>query len=565
MASPTSFSPLSHTANGSPVVFAESPPPPTGKIDTSSPAFQLRLEQFDAACPVDGNKKRKLSNAKSCPNDFTPLAKKPKATQEENSGVNCGDAAAGVASTVATQRSRSRSRSRNRNREEAVNAWQPSPAAKACAAAGAAGESSSSGAAAVVATSETSGLRVPYCDSEMSVPGQPKSLDQEFDDLLGSGSLEAFLEKSMQVEATEHSSTDKFGQLLQQTVKATRAQELDEPEEDDKDVDPVKRLAADTGDFNMRDKVGQAWAKYLKANPKKESEYKVGTSMAQKAEQRKAWAKETYSHCKATKQHVKVFKEVDSRKGKMYTFGSLVISYGGWSWAPAIEGAKRHAIRCSLMGGKWIGVDKDFSNLVHYMKVEIEHNEIFEQSWKLFTEWHNGEGSVRVHGEEEVAAPEGEEEEAAPGTGTPPRVAVAGKGKSKPKAHAKAHPKAPAKDKADKEATDPLQETIAAATKVKSELLKVKQKASQLIEQCQKDPSYDDLNNDQNLGKLQRLYNIMIGGLTVFDDEFCLQDLKVLRDKYTQAKLKYNLQLFAKIDPKPVKDWTAKMLKRHAA
>ena len=46
-------------------------------------------------------------------------------------------------------------------------------------------------------------------------------LDQEFDDLLGSGGLEAFLEKSMQVEATEHSNNDKFGQLLQRTVKAS--------------------------------------------------------------------------------------------------------------------------------------------------------------------------------------------------------------------------------------------------------------------------------------------------------------------------------------------------------
>ena len=148
--------------------------------------------------------------------------------------------------------------------------------------------------------------------------------------------------------------------------------------------------------------------------------------------------------------------------------------------------------------------------------------------------------------------------------GAAPGVAVAAKGKDKPKAHAKDKAKEKAKDK-DKEATDPLQDTIAAATKVKSEYLKVKQKALQVIEQIQKDPSYDDLNNDQNLGKLQKLYATMVGSLTVFDDEFCLQDLKVLRDKYTQAKLKFNLQLFAKIDPKPVKDWTAKMLKRHAA
>ena len=94
------------------------------------------------------------------------------------------------------------------------------------------------------------------------------------------------------------------------------------------------------------------WSKHLKANADFAKEYKARDPAAKDAA-RRDWAKETFSHVLATKSFTKDYKEVETREGVYMTFGSLVQSFGGWEWQPAILGAKRHSLKCIQLGGKW--------------------------------------------------------------------------------------------------------------------------------------------------------------------------------------------------------------------
>ena len=239
---------------------------------------------------------------------------------------------------------------------------------------------------------EPTAHRVPYCDSSMSV------IEQEFDQLMGNMSVDQFIDHELAAERD----AGKFAEVLQKTARAARAKEEQRSSQSPAGsesvvTDEVLQKAAESGKFGMRDKVGQAWAKFIDAdkNPEGYKSYHAKT-MPEKKEARKLWAMEEYSHCKATKSHERSYKHVDTRKGKMYTYGDLVISYGGWDWPPAIRAAKRHALRCSVLGGEWIQADSEFSGLLHFLKMEVEFVKIHEKAWKQCTEWHNGDASVRV-------------------------------------------------------------------------------------------------------------------------------------------------------------------------
>ena len=66
----------------------------------------------------------------------------------------------------------------------------------------------------------------------------------------------------------------------------------------------------------------------------------------------------------------KTWREIDERKGKYMTVEKLVMEYGyEVSPAKACERASRYATKCAKMGGKWIMADKEFSGLMHFLKM----------------------------------------------------------------------------------------------------------------------------------------------------------------------------------------------------
>ena len=99
------------------------------------------------------------------------------------------------------------------------------------------------------------------------------------------------------------------------------------------ELDDNEKNAAQTGEFQLRDKVGKKWQKHLKNNKIEAESYELLT-MPEKRNRRASWSKDVFSHIEASKEHVATWREVDTKFGEYQTFGTLVQGYGGWKWKP---------------------------------------------------------------------------------------------------------------------------------------------------------------------------------------------------------------------------------------
>lgn len=83
------------------------------------------------------------------------------------------------------------------------------------------------------------------------------------------------------------------------------------------------------------------------------------------------------------KEFEKSKQDIDRDLGEMVPFGAIVVAYGGWSWPPAIEGARRFVAKCAKLGGKWVDLDP-FSELSRFLVLRKQHDQIFDQKWREF-------------------------------------------------------------------------------------------------------------------------------------------------------------------------------------
>lgn len=220
-------------------------------------------------------------------------------------------------------------------------------------------------------------------------------LDKQFEMLFESGSAEKIVDELCGFPAHQDPEADIFATILQKTATVSeRVQGKHMPAAGSKDVaDAVFALAAETGEFSLRDKAGQVWQKELHKDPSRFAVYKALDTTAKK-QYRAQWAKEKFSHCRSEKTFSHSWKDFDTRRGKYYTFGNLVRSYGGWEWPSAVREAKKHAAKAAIMGGRWIVRDEQFSGLVHILKFELEFKEVMEKCWGQFACWQDGRGSI---------------------------------------------------------------------------------------------------------------------------------------------------------------------------
>lgn len=140
--------------------------------------------------------------------------------------------------------------------------------------------------------------------------------------------------------------------------KQQRKEKKQEEEKDDWRADLYEGMAKG---FELRGRLGQFFKRWLKANGKLDDyEQDDGGSvgkLARKSAYRKTWAALQYENVQKEKVKKEEFEIKEGTTGSFYTFGGLVIKYGGWSWGPAVIGAKNTAMSCTLLGGKWVKVD----------------------------------------------------------------------------------------------------------------------------------------------------------------------------------------------------------------
>lgn len=196
----------------------------------------------------------------------------------------------------------------------------------------------------------------------------------------GPQSPEEFLKAAEGIAVGEQDQAD-FCKLLDSVDGMFGAEEeLDAKAGEDEEEEVAKmKDAADAG-FKADCPLGQAFARDLK----KESQQKQGMYKAMdrlgKARERKSWARVKFETMSSEKIKEKKFVRSDVTEGQWYSFGALVLKYGGWTWAPAVQGAKNTATQCRIMGSKWSKVDR-VSRLPMFWVLDEKHVDAFHKAW----------------------------------------------------------------------------------------------------------------------------------------------------------------------------------------
>lgn len=137
------------------------------------------------------------------------------------------------------------------------------------------------------------------------------------------------------------------------------------------------------GFLEARSRLDSKFRRIHTADTEEGKKYRALKGTAAKRDFKLNWVKLDLQACKQkqVKSQRKTLSQADTVRGTMVTFGGLVERYGGWSWAPAVTGAKRTAAKCVKLGGKWSAVD-DFSELMLFRLVEKSDTEEFTRSWE---------------------------------------------------------------------------------------------------------------------------------------------------------------------------------------
>ena len=194
---------------------------------------------------------------------------------------------------------------------------------------------------------------------------------EAMDKAIAAQSVDAFLKNSADIFIDEEDQSD-FMECMR--LAADKAET-----EDDATLkfDPLEERSADTGEFDVRDKVGQKFSRSHEEGTPQGDSYRIMT-MAEKRVSQKLGQGDIQAHHRP--EVANGLAQANRRRvGRvLYTEGGLVLSYGGWKWKPAIQGAKRHFAKACRMGGKWVTKDS-MSGLMHVMKLRHIHREIMHK------------------------------------------------------------------------------------------------------------------------------------------------------------------------------------------
>ncbi len=359
--------------------------------------------------------------------------------------------------------------------------------------------------------------------------------------------------------------------------------------------------AATSGKFDTRDAVGQRFSKEHKPGSKAHQQYNLMKTRAEKAAFREDWAKKTFAHVLSGKTFTESYTSIDKSKGTYETFGGIVISFGGWSWQPAVLGAKKHCTRCVAMGGDWCYRDHS-SGLMFYFLLKKEWEGIFAAKWATFEQHASdptgasssavGEAasvavtpaastaavgaaaaaaasaSVSAGGGAKTAAAVSKAASAA--AAKEKQEAARAAGKSGGKAKAKAKTKGAV---ASAEGTSPgkspgpqnNEEFLKEALRVKAMIQKHKLAAETLLTKIRTDVAWDWARTDKSEGSLGRFIAALVGAMTPVHHDLMFMDAKVVKGKMTEAKFEESIECFVQLRPliDAVASKTASLLSMH--
>jgi hypothetical protein len=209
-------------------------------------------------------------------------------------------------------------------------------------------------------------------------------------------------------------------------------------------LDEAQRKRAETlksvigaGGFHSQSYLANQFRGEHKPGSEEGIKYKECKSRSEAAEFRVEWCKKQFQAMTEKKTFVQSWKRVDRTKGTYRNFGKLVLDFGGWECAEAIEGASTSVSRCMAMGHPWVQKHPQ-SGLVEYLVLQMEWVEEFESMWSHFQEHYDNEGSPAAApavGDSAEAAAALKGGNSVPAAATPaapgPPATAAGKGAAK--------------------------------------------------------------------------------------------------------------------------------------
>jgi hypothetical protein len=172
-------------------------------------------------------------------------------------------------------------------------------------------------------------LGVVVGSSEVSTtdPESPSRYDMKQQDIWGC------IEKFSTSHATE-SDCKEIMALVEENTKRQNSKGTDTEEEDN-----MEKLA-ETGEFDIRSSIGQVFTRAHAKGTKGYNAYSNCKGWEEKREFRKRWCMDKFKDYLHSKNQSKAWSFVDETLGSYMTFGAIVQHFGGWAWAPTVQGAQ---------------------------------------------------------------------------------------------------------------------------------------------------------------------------------------------------------------------------------
>lgn len=316
------------------------------------------------------------------------------------------------------------------------------------------------------------------------------------------------------------------------------------------------KLAIEKGDLDLRGALGQKFAREHKTNSATWSNYNLDKTYDAKKKFRVDWCKAQLARIIESKVQVKSYQKVDRKKGTYMPFGVLVEQYGiHYDRPAAIQAALRYAASCVKMGGNWCFYDP-MSSIVHFLHLKREWMQEVGESWQIFkTETEGGE-VVGAIGVGPVPALADGAALGAIGAAPLPALAdgalepVTAKLPKKGGAAGKGA-KGGAAGKAEKGETPPKEkEKKSVFAEVSQQALQLKSKynaavatATNLVAMVEAgSPTWEWANNTRNIGALKADLALLNSGLTEFQQQLIVTDIKTLKESFGAEHLIVQLQ-----------------------
>ena len=180
----------------------------------------------------------------------------------------------------------------------------------------------------------------------------------------------------------------KYQKIMSQQAAARRP-EADTRELTEAEQKRVKNLQdAINGTWDARSYLGNQFRAEHKAGTPLGDEFKKLTSRAEQAEFRRRWCEHKLKETLTKKTFSSSWSRIDKTKGRYRTLGRLILDFGGYGSAEAIQGAMTAASKCCLLGEPWCVVHPQ-SGLSEYLVMEIEWEEQFSRCWTDYQEFFN--------------------------------------------------------------------------------------------------------------------------------------------------------------------------------